>query len=243
MRVALCMRGAISKQESFLRENALYNEGSYVDYKSCYHSIVKHIIQANHCSIDIFCQSWNPDLKDDLLQLYNPVKYNFEDNRRYNEEIKSFCEEPNEFGGISQALAMKKSIELKEEYEKENNIKYDVVILYRYDVLLWKDIVLSTYAMNEIYVNAHSDSNGDFHFIMNSENASEFKYLYDSVKLGNPCRTHFWIKNYVHHFMKKNLLMDQIVPGHHQEVLRKIYSFSINAGHLSMEQFLSYQHL
>jgi hypothetical protein len=118
-----------------------------------------------------------------------------------------------------------------------------MVIVYRYDVLLWKDIVLSNYDLSEIYVNAHHDSNGDFHFIMNSDNASNFKYLYDSIKLGNHYRMHFWIKNYVNHYMKKNLIMDEIIPGNHQEVIRKIYGFSINAGHLSMEKFLSYQTL
>ena len=161
-------------------------------------------------------------------------EYNFEDNRKYNDEISSLCT-PNNFSGVSQALAIKKTIELKEEYEKEQNIKYDIVILYRYDVLLWKNMILNEYESifdNDIYVNAHSDCNGDFHFVMNNNNSYEFKYLYDSIKLGNACIMHYWIKNYVLNFMKKTIIMDKIVPGKNQEVIRKIppHNVVINFG-------------
>jgi len=132
---------------------------------------------------------------------------------------------------------MKKSIELKEAYEKKYNITYDRVILYRYDVLLWKPIHLEQYDYDKIYVNAHHDSNGDFHFIMNQENARQFKYLYDSIRFGNKCSVHFWIKQYVEKYMKKKLYMDDIIPGVHQEVIRKIYDFSINKGYLSIDTF------
>ena len=56
-------------------------------------------------------------------------------------------------------------------------------MLYRYDVLLMENIDLNYYGKldENIYVNAHPDCNGDFHFVMNSQNASDFKLLNDSI--------------------------------------------------------------
>jgi len=221
MRIAICMRGAIAKKESFVKKDSLYAKGDYVDYKKCHRSILKHIIHPDH-QYNFFLQSWNPDLEKELVQLYKPVASLFEDNRLYNDEISKLCEKEDDFGGISHALAMKKSIELKEQYEKKHKITYDLVILYRYDVLLWEDMRVGDYDTEKIYVNAHENSNGDFHFIMNNKNAGQFKYLYDSIQLGNRHKTHFWIKNYVEKYMKKKLYMDNIIPGVHQAVIRSI---------------------
>ena len=44
---------------------------------------------------------------------------------------------------------MKKSIELKEQYEIENDFKYDIVILYRYDLFLWVNMPLRRYPIND----------------------------------------------------------------------------------------------
>jgi len=226
MKVALCMRGAVSKKSgSFFCKNDLYVNSEYVNYTSCYHSILKHIIQPNpDYSIDFFCQGWNIDLEKDIVSKYNPKKSCFEHNSKYNEEISSLCKNERDFGGISQGFAFKRAIELKEEYEKENNMKYDIVILYRYDVLLWKDMNLKEYTGldDTIYVNAHTDGNGDFHFVMNHENSSHFKNLIYSIPMGNEHREHYWIKNYILNYMKINVKMDAIQPGVYQEVLRKM---------------------
>jgi len=242
-KVALCMRGAVGKHTGdFFVKGSLYNNGKYINYIQCYNSIVKHIIDTNKDSyeIDIFQHCWNKDLENELVELYKPKAYLFEDNNIYSDEISSLCSTETDFGGISQALTIKKSLEIKEYYEQINNIQYDIVILYRYDILLWKDINLKEYDPEKIYVNAHPDSNGDFHFIMNNQNATMFKYLYDSLKYNNPHYLHHWIKRYVNVFMGKNLYMDSILPGVHQEVYRKIHDCSINQGYLSIETFNSY---
>lgn len=237
-KVAICMRGAIGKiNKNFEKMNELYSDDNFVDYEKCYRTIIKHIINANpNYSFDFFCHCWNPELEENILQLYNPKKYLFEDNRKYNDYINSFCEEDNEFTCVSQALSMKKSIELKENYENEKNINYDIVILYRYDILLWKDILLDTYKNNNsIYVNGATHS--DFHFIMNNNNSNNFKYLIDSIKNGNRCFTHYYIEKYITNYMNIELIADDIIPGHNQEVLRKIKEYSIDKGHLTQEHY------
>ena len=244
MRVALCMRGAISKDKAFFCKNDLYMSSPYVDYYACYNSIIQHIISPNKkYTFDIFCHCWNTDLEDNIRQLYNPVAYCFEDNRIYNEEILKKCIHATDFGGISQALTIQKSIELKEKYERENNFQYDIVIIYRYDVLLWKDMILDDYSNLEenLYVDAHENSNGEFHFVMSSTHANMFSKLYDSIELGNRYVMHHWIKQYVIHYMKKPLRMDTLIPAVHLCNIRKIESHSIIPKHLDIAVFNSYK--
>ena len=56
---------------------------------------------------------------------------------------------PHHVATLSQSLNTKFGIELIE----KQNINYDYVIIYRIDLLIWKDIVLSEYDFNKIYFN------------------------------------------------------------------------------------------
>jgi hypothetical protein len=238
-RVALCMTGAVSSVRGHSRGvGALYNSRQYVDYTKCYNSIKKFIIEPNlgEYEFDIFCHCWNTDLEEKLSELYKPRKKLFESNTIYEAELKKRCPNPGEFSSISKALSVKKSVELKEEYEAENNIQYDLVIIYRYDVLLWKPMLLDTYTKldGNVYVDAGtSDGNGEFHFVMSSRVSNLFKGLYDS---GIVCRCHRWIKEYVHS-LKLTITNDAILPGIHHEVMRKVNECSIRKGHLSVADF------
>lgn len=239
-KVAFCLRGAVSKQKPFFTQGSLYEKGEYVDFIKCRNSIFKYIVDPNkNYQIDFFCHCWNTDLKDKLKEIYKPRKILVEDNNKYKKIINNKCEKPKDFGGISQSLAIKKSVILKEKYELKNNFKYDIVIIYRYDVLLWKNIILDDYNLNQdnIYVNAHVNCNGDFHFIMNNNNSRYFKFLFNSIELSNKYIMHFWIKKFVTQILKKKIIMDKIIPGKHQEVIRKIQDFSIKKGFLSQQMF------
>lgn len=235
------MVGAVSSVHGHSRNvGALYNSTKYVDYTKCYNSIKKFIIEPNDYEFDTFCHCWNTDLEEKLTELYKPRKKLFESNTPYVAELQKRCPDPHEFSSISKALSMKKAIELMEEYERENSIEYDLVILYRYDVLLWKQMVLDTYSNldGNVYVDAGThDGNGEFHFVMSSKIAKQFKNLYDSPTLGNRCRLHLWIKNYIVHYLKLTITNDAILPGVHHEVLRKIHECSIGRGHLTMNEF------
>ena len=218
-KVAFCLKGMIKKN----------NKGEYLDIKSCKNSIDKYIIDQNpNYQFDFFCHCWNEDLETTLKSLYNPKMLLCEDNNKFSNEILEKCNFSNIpivlFNQLSHALGIKKCIELKENYEIQNNLQYDIVILYRYDLLLWKEILLDEYILNEdnIYVNAHKNCEGDFHFILNNNNSKLFKNLYYSPKIGNFPKDHYWIKNYIINYLKKNLIMDDIVPGKYQELINKI---------------------
>lgn len=223
-RVALCIRGAVSRKcgPSPMRGDIYAPPKGYVDYESVCRSIEKCIIQTNpKTSFDVFLHSWNKDLCSSLEYLYRPVASLFEDNETYADEILSRCAEPRDFSGVSHALSIKRVIQLKEEYERHKGFSYDMVVLYRPDVLIWKNMDLSSYDISEgVFVNAHPNFGGHFHFVMSSHDASLFKGLYDSPLRGNPHRTHHWIRNFIERFMERPIFMDDIVPGRDQEIAR-----------------------
>ena len=246
-RVAFCMYGAIPKEShaSFLK-GEIYKEGKYINYKQAYNSMIKHIIEpnSNYYNFDFFQHCWAKDLETDVISLYKPKSFNFENNSIYYDEIDKLCKKPTDFSGISKALSIKKSIELKEKYEKENDVTYDIVIMYRYDALIWKDIILNEYTniSNAIYSDAHytpTGETGEFYFIMDNTYSNQFKYLYDNVS-NNPVNPHFWIKTYINNYIKLPLLRDSIIPGIHLCNLVKINACSINPGHLSLKVFNSF---
>jgi hypothetical protein len=92
-----------SKSTRFLNPGQLYEDKPYINYKMVHSAIQRHIIQANpSCHFDFFLHCWNTDLKDDLVNLYQPVDFLFEDNNLYRDEIMSKCNHPSEFAGPSQ---------------------------------------------------------------------------------------------------------------------------------------------
>lgn len=248
MKCAICLRGAVSKiTHRFMHPGELYNPGTYVNYVAVYNSIMKHIVEANPTiQFDFFIQCWNIDLEPNLVELYKPKAVLFEDNNIYRDEILISLQKTNrpinDFGTTSQLLALSKSIKLLKDYVELNNSTYDYVICYRPDVLIWKNMDLGTYLNDKIYVNAHPNAVGDFHFVMNLQNAYEFGKIYESTFYNNPVTNsylHGKIKLYVQHFMNKVLEIDNISPGSHQEVLRKLKKAIVDRG-FNIEYFYSY---
>jgi hypothetical protein len=245
MRIALCLRGAVSRRSGdSMTKGSIYFDNNYVNYKAVFNSISKHILNANaHHDIDIMLQSWNKDLRQVMLEMYRPIRFAFEDNRNYQEEILKRCSEYKDFSGVSQALSIRNVIDLKESYESEKSFNYDMVVLYRPDVLLWKDMILDDYDLSAgVFVNGHPGGGGDFHFIMSSEDSKSFKYLYDSPLNGNPHEVHSWIRVYREKYKGRKVIRDDFVPGLHQEVARphKMRQESLDRHGIDPSVFLEY---
>jgi hypothetical protein len=237
--IAICMRGGVSiySKRTLFKSNGhlilpedIYKNKNYVNIYATFLSIKKHIINVNpDFKFDFFLHGWNQDLQDVLVNIYNPKSYQFEDNNIYKKDILKKCVSPECFSGPSQLLSMKKSIELKETYEKENHFIYDMVILYRYDVLLWKDMVLSSYDVKNniwcspFYLPYHV---GDFHIIMSTPNAFLFKKCYDWVSdyHSNP---HRLIYKYITNVLGLSVKTDSIFPVLEQDVIRKMHPHTI----------------
>jgi hypothetical protein len=102
---------------------------------------------------------------------------------------------------------------------------------------------LDLYDENNIYVNAHENCGGDFHFVMNYENALKFKTIYDTTKSRNVVTEHDLhgkIKMFVEYYLNDKLVMDDIKPGLDQEVLRKVKLYPINQFKIPIETFTKY---
>jgi hypothetical protein len=131
-----------------------------------------------------------------------------------------------DFAGISQALAIKKGIELAIQSEDLNN-PYDAFFIYRPDLVLFKDIHFINYRMDQITCNNFRGELGDFHFFVPRKYVEVFKNLYDSPRLGNYHDVHQWIGRYVKELMGIPYGSDDIIAGRDQEVVRKIRHSSI----------------
>jgi len=242
-RAALCLRGAIAKKSKrYDHAGEIYTDtAEYVKYTSVYKSIMKHIVIPNtDYDVDIFIHCWNVDLEEELVSLYKPKKYVFEDNNKYADEISSQCVLPKDFGGISQALSIRKVLELQEQYSITNSIEYDIVVLFRPDVLIWSDMIFSKYDLQYFYTDGHDDNNGDIYFIMSPEHAVLFKDLYLSLKYNNRHRVHSWIKKFIITYCNFSIKDDILIPGKHLEVLRKICDTSLHDGHLTYDMLRMY---
>jgi hypothetical protein len=238
-KVAFLLKGSVSKKTGRIFLPGQVNlSDQYVNFYACYNSIKKHILSVNHhYEIDFFIHSWNTDLKEELENLYKPKMSLFENNDLYKEEILSkiyFSKlSISSYGQISQCLSIKKCCDLVEKYKNETHTNYDLVIIYRPDLLLWKDMKLDTYEEDKIIVNNYLDCLGDFHFVMNYENMLLFKNVYNNLHFFN-CEPHAIFKPYINNILKKNVYMDSIKAGLHQEVIRKLKNINFD---LNIEQY------
>lgn len=188
MKVALCLMGIVGAVEE------KYGLGQSIDYRIGHHFIKKHILDKN--DVDVFIHSWSTEFKDELVDIYKPKKYLIEQQIDFGERSLRFQSLKSRW------YSNKQVVELKSEYEKENNFKYDFVMIYRLDCMFNKDVIFSEFD-NEYFYNSHinecgdpgpsnpSDYNSHCHcagygayadlwFFGNSDNINLFGTLYDS---------------------------------------------------------------
>lgn len=244
-KVAICLRGAVSKiNGTFLNEDGV----SYVNYKSCYNSIIKHIVNANpSIKFDFFIYSWNTDLKEELNNLYNPVRSEYVDNNIYKEEIEKYLKinnlPHNNYNIHSHFLSISNCVKMLNNYVNDTGDIYEMVILYRPDLILMKDMIITHYNSDKITVNGHPDLGGYFHIISSYDNILAFSELYNTTKYRNPVSYHHLhgkLKEFVIHYMNKEIVSDNIFPGQDQEVIRKIKEYSIGIHNIPIEVFEQY---
>lgn len=230
-KAALILRGGISNTYGKLSISNDARNKDYINFRCVKNSLQKHLIDYNsEFHFDTYIQSWNIELREDLVNLYNPISTIFEDNSIYAEEFKQIlikCEtNEKHYNQVSQALSIKKSFQLV-----KNVDRYDCIIFYRPDVLVWKNIDLDKYNLNKIYCNNYGYGQGDFHFIMSPSNARKFHLVYDFLSKENPPIDHMYIPKHVRDFTGQEILCDNIESGVDQEVVRKLKN-SVNLGYL-----------
>ncbi len=223
-RVALCFYGLVGSK---IGKNG---NGESLDPTIAYEYYKKHILDVND-NVDVFIHSWSYDSKKKLLKLYKPKKEAIEKQREFSQSashpkklnikgIKSKIKllylklfngtkydawldsrEKETFRAYSRWYSSKKVIDLKSEYEKENNFKYDVVMVTRLDIGFFNDVIFDKYDMNYFYASHRNDSSTkemnyqanyenhyegiefqDFWFFSNSEIMDKFALLFDIIE-------------------------------------------------------------
>jgi hypothetical protein len=171
MRVALCLQG--------LSDN-FNNKGDLVDSLSCVDSIHEHIITRNNA--DVFIHTWSTSAEsiEALRSKYDPKLSIFEKQIMFDSEVTKYhCTK-------SRWYSQMKSIELKKQYEQENNFVYDIVMISRFDCFYRTHIDFSSLEADQFYASnwlkPHSDTGFlDYWFISNSLNMNKFGDLYHKI--------------------------------------------------------------
>lgn len=196
-RVAFCLFGLIGGVKGYSRDNIIGSEDVLnIGYEHC----KKHIFNKN-LNVDVFIHTWSIDLEKEITQLYKPTKSIFQ--KQITFDIPNYIprKEGREFSQYSMSYSIKKVIELKARYEKENNFKYDLVMLTRFDLAFEEDFIFNKfdpayfYAANwysrinlfgfiPIYIPMGYPYLGygglvDLWFISSSENMDKFSRLFD----------------------------------------------------------------
>ena len=166
-RVAICLYGlsqSLSDKVSINSENMTTNNklSQTLITLSSFDSYEKNLdIGDNY---DVFFHTWG-EKNDLLLEKIKPKKYSFENqkeftpsasvNSRYEEFLTPSLRksDPNRLRNIySRWYSTLKSLEIKKEYELENEFKYDFVLLNRFDVTLHRVLNFQGLAEGFFYV-------------------------------------------------------------------------------------------
>ena len=163
MRYALLLFGIVGK---VYYDKANFKADEDVDPKIAHHFYQKNIFDVNS-NVDVFIHSWDVNYEDELTKLYKPKKKVFEKQITFDEDnVKRHSIESRWYSTLQVN-------NLKKEYEKENNFKYDAVMCSRFDVGIFKPFVFSKYEMNGLYLpKSGDDFNGrvlDYWYVGSSE--------------------------------------------------------------------------
>ena len=146
MKIALCLSGLIGNAEKWLN-------GSELDYNYGYQYIKDSILDFGN--VDVFIHSYSIDHEQGLKDLYKPVKSIFEENPDFKlrgEISKEDLPTPYAYCLKSMWFSRKRAVELAREHEAENNFKYDLVLLTRFDIALFKKFEFDKYDTSKLYI-------------------------------------------------------------------------------------------
>ena len=196
MKIALCLHGYFS------------NAGG-VSASIKGHDYISRKLLQNH-DVDVFVHSWDLNNKDTIERLYETKLSLFENQNSFESEIKLFDEKyffgksgkapgmygtNNIFKALSFHYSRKEAVKLKTKFEKDNDFKYDCVVLSRFDLgQRGKEHPQKYYATNFNF-NSSLDMNfvysafwdqlnhgyADHWFFSNSDNINIVSSLYDKI--------------------------------------------------------------
>jgi hypothetical protein len=241
-RVALLIRGGVAKScGQLLYPGDIYKPSQYVNYRAVKKSIDKHIINANPgYEFDIFLHCWSYDIQNELVDLYQPTAYWFEDNNQYTSVINNAIADPKSFACASQTLSTTHGCRIIKMHSDYIQKEYDLVIVYRFDMLLWKDMDLDQLDLDYLYVNNWDYTlYGDFHVIFKGSLLDQFAKIFYTLGPHNPASEHSILTNFVNNHLKCSMRHDDILVVRDQCVIRRL-GVPLSRGLINEEKMLEY---
>lgn len=196
MRVAVCLYGIVGGK------GGKDGKGGNIPFEECYETQQKHIIGINNA--DVFIHSWSQDVEKEIIDLYKPKKCKFQEQIKFKYNAGAQKQRDEGYRSLSRWYSTMESIKLKQDYEKENNFKYDCVMLMRFDILFFVDFNFSKYDLKYLYASNWNTPQGlpkrpyikadrvnrsltrpgflDLWFFSNSKIMDEFAKVYNGVE-------------------------------------------------------------
>lgn len=214
MKIAYCMSGCIGGLTGKAGDKT---DGSERVLNISAESYFKNICCNPNDTIDTFIFSWDTHINNDYKNVYNPKLMLTQDQLTF--DIPSKNESGRFQSHYSRWYALKKVVELKNQYESEHG-RYDVTILTRLDMYWLKTLNVSLLNPNlvnldqcifrgELYGSTKSQELGDRFIASNSENIDKISTIYDylneyvnRVQMYRDISSHFIIP---HHLKRINL--------------------------------------
>lgn len=227
MRIAICLVGIVGTKDK------KYGKGSkVVDYRIGHYFHNKNIIEPNkkeNHQVDIFIHSWSTEFKNELVDIYQPKKYIIEN------QIDFKMPTIRENSIKSRWYSTKKSVELKKQYEIENNFTYDFVMIYRFDHILMKELLFSQYNFEKFYCSHRDDcvkscvcfqtnTFYDAWFFSNSKNIDMFSTLYDTLEKNSLESPHSQCVKHLYEIGFKEKLSHTMFFRRDHNTIREIFS-------------------
>ena len=190
--------------------------GEYLSLNGDQHPIKPRLSYENYMnvlfkefnSVDFFVHSWSGDREDEIIGLYKPKKYLFEEQKDFsnfkitdysleyiNTYKKLFTTESDVgeflkkyiFNSHSRWYSTCKSLNLMGEYSKELKIQYDWVLQLRFDLFFREPIPFLTLDRSKFYTcpRFHMDQDvaiNDTWFLSNQKDAIKFSSLYSKIR-------------------------------------------------------------
>lgn len=138
MRVALCLYGLTGSVDFGL------GLGKPIDPRIGHHFHTKNIIDANN-NVDVFFHTWSVEFEKMLVDLYKPKGHLAEKQILFNPNSVGKNSIPSRWYSTNTVLNLKK------DYEIQNNFTYDWVMIYRFDHIFLNKLNFSELDNNYIY--------------------------------------------------------------------------------------------
>lgn len=179
MKIALCLHGRVG---SMTGKTYSGTQDSLEALTISHDNFKQKVIMPD---MDIFLHSWSTEFTEQIVNLYNPKKHLIEPQQQFT--IPSYIKSSPEraFAHLSRWYSFKKAIDLKTEYEKENNFEYDLVMCQRFDAYWEVPVTFNTLDTSKFYAgDSHLNKQkewSDIWFIANSHNMNTFATMYDKI--------------------------------------------------------------